>query len=160
MKASTIIVAFVFTLTTTVAIFFLARMNSKNSSVGSYSVSETSDYNTSGKTRILSDVSSSNFLSKAQIMSLVTGASPISAEMRDKLFASLSGPNMLRYNFTQAEKILIVKALNALSREKRPAKESSSARTEITQFSAVSVFQSKGMDFSFSPFFGSIIILS
>lgn len=56
---------------------------------------------------------------KAEIISIVSKDAPLSAEERDKLFSSLSGPNMLRYHFTEAEKILIVKAINAPSDRKQ-----------------------------------------
>lgn len=52
---------------------------------------------------------------KAQILAIVSSAEPLSAEQRDTLFLSLSGERMLRYHFTNAEKALIVKALNQKS---------------------------------------------
>jgi hypothetical protein len=125
MKASTKTVVFVITLTTFVALFSLGQFSQKDTATELSSVSEASS------------LAAQN---KAQIISIVSGGAPLSSSAREKLFASLSGPNMLRYNFTQAEKILIVKALNTPIGGKQSTKKSSSARSDITRFSGMSVF--------------------
>lgn len=97
-------VAFVIALTTLVVLVSFALLLKKEPSVGLFSASEAFDLIAQNK---------------AQIISIVSKDAPLSTEERDKLFSSLSGQNMLRYHFTEAEKILIVKAINTQSDSKR-----------------------------------------
>lgn len=61
---------------------------------------------------------------KTQILHIVSSKTPLTPEQRDILFLSLSGPRMLQYHFTEAEKSLIVKTLNSHT---QPDQKSSSA---------------------------------
>ena len=49
---------------------------------------------------------------RAEILALASPEKPLTSEVRSTLFQYLSGPQLLRYNFTPAEKTRIINFLN------------------------------------------------
>lgn len=92
----------------------------------------------------VSQNSDTALLQKARILDIVSSKGPLTPEERDTLFLSLSGAKMLLYRFTDAEKNMIVKAINAANTQTRPVKGSSSAKgsfsgVPISKLSLVSI---------------------
>ena len=69
---------------------------------------------------------------KARILSIVSSPEPLNEEQKNTLFLSLSGPNMLQYQFTVLEKDMIVKALNAANAPSDSSKKNSSAEESFS----------------------------
>jgi len=67
-----------------------------------------SNYNRQDK----SLVSDPMFSQKAQVLSLVESGKPLNEEAKGIIFQYLSGSKILQYDFTPAEKIKIIQALN------------------------------------------------
>src|SRR3989338_9186099 len=94
---------------------------------------------------------------KTIILAIVSSRDPLSDEQRDTLFLSLSGPKMLQYSFTEEEKKMIVKALNAVNSMPTPSKQKSSAREMFSAGSRAQLASSTNAVFLLTRD-GSIII--
>ena len=113
---------FVYTLATVVVVFAVFTISGSSPEVP--------------QTASSSDSSDTSNIQKVRILDIVSSDGPITPEERDTLFLSLSGAKMLRYDFTDTEKNMIVKALNAANAQAQPVKGSSSANGS---FSSVTI---------------------
>ncbi len=69
---------------------------------------------------------------KSKILEVASSEKPFTTDDREMLFNALSGPKMLQYSFTNEEKQLIVKALNAVNSMTMPVKQKSSAKENFS----------------------------
>lgn len=69
---------------------------------------------------------------KSKILDMASSDRPFTTDDREMLFNALSGQKMLQYSFTDEEKKIIVKALNAVNSMPMPAKQKSSARENFS----------------------------